>query len=232
MRLLVIASLILLPFLASRPASASINPAFEYTGSAIGFDPGAYTIGFEFSLSQSFDVNALGYFSQALATSQQVGIWDSVSDLLTSTTVTSSDPTVGHFDYAPVSLVLGPGTYTIAGTFSDNSVAYLLSGVTSMPGYSWITDEQTSGFGLHYPTDSTGGLYGANGIAQVDFSVVAATPEPGFYGTLLLGLSGLATAVGIARLSVESSGSQITHFTTPFSACQLPSWKASGFPAL
>jgi len=37
---------------------------------------------------------------------------------------------------------------------------------------------------------------------------------------------------GIARLSVESSGSQITHFTTPFSARQRLSWKASRFPAL
>ena len=40
------------------------------------------------------------------------------------------------------------------------------------------------------------------------------------------------TGPGIARLSVESSGSQITHFTMPFCAGQLSSWKASGFPAL
>jgi hypothetical protein len=37
---------------------------------------------------------------------------------------------------------------------------------------------------------------------------------------------------GNARLSVESSGSQITHLTTPFSARQVPSWKASEIPAL
>ena len=32
---------------------------------------------------------------------------------------------------------------------------------------------------------------------------------------------------GIARLSVESSGSRIPHFTMPFAAEQLPSWEAS-----
>ena len=33
-------------------------------------------------------------------------------------------------------------------------------------------------------------------------------------------------------IGVLLSGSQITHFTTPFSAWQLLSWKASRFPAL
>jgi len=43
---------------------------------------------------------------------------------------------------------------------------------------------------------------------------------------------GVLKVAEIARLSVESSGSLVNHFTTPFSAWQLPSWKASGFPAL
>ena len=50
--------------------------------------------------------------------------------------------------------------------------------------------------------------------------------------TGLLCVKSARATTEIARLSVESSGSLVNHFTTPFSAWQLPSWKASGFPAL
>lgn len=67
------------------------------------------------------------------------------------------------------------------------------TGITTLAGYTWDTDEQTYGFGLNEPTVSTGG-YGNNGILWADFSVGSSViPEPSsllLFGTGLLGVAG------------------------------------------
>lgn len=148
------------------------------------------SLGFEFSLSTPETINALGYTTVGFASDQQVGIWDSAGTLLTSATVSTGDSVVGHFAWTAIAaLILGPGTYTIGGTYDGGPLPSFASGVTSIHGYAWIEDEQANGAVLSDPTFSAGG-YGANGIPQVDFSVSAgAVPEPATWITLILGLA-------------------------------------------
>jgi hypothetical protein len=177
--------------LSGRAAEAAvINPAYEYSSAGTLSDDRPFTLGFEFSLSTQETVDALGYTTVGFASDQQVGIWDSAGALLTSATVSTSDSVVGHFAWTTISaLTLGPGTYTIGGTYDGGLVPTFASGVTSIPGYTWIADEQANGAVLSDPTFSAGG-YGANSIAQVDFSVRAgAVPEPATWITLILGLA-------------------------------------------
>jgi hypothetical protein len=176
--------------------AAVINPAYEYSSAVTLSDDRPFTLGFEFSLSTPETVNAVGYTTVGFVSDQQVGIWNSAGALLTSVTVSTGDSVVGHFAWTTITaLTLGLGTYTIGGTYDGGPVPTLATGVTSMPGYTWIEDEQANGAVLTDPTFSAGG-YGTNGIPQVDFSVsTAAIPEPETWITLILGLaiSGVVT---------------------------------------
>ncbi len=157
-----------------------IDPAYEFSSVGNLNDSRPFTLGFEFSLSSSETVNALGYTTIGFTSPQQVGLWNSSGILLASTTISPGDNPSGHFDWDSIApLTLAAGTYTIGGTYDGGPFASYASGVTTIPGFTWITDEQQYGAGLNYPTVSTGGGYGTNGIPQVDFSVSAPGPVPG-----------------------------------------------------
>jgi hypothetical protein len=181
-------------------AKADLTPVVEYTSTGALYDTRPFTLGYEFQLSRTFDITALGYWAPGLVVAngyqatQQVGVWDSSGNLLASATVSDTDPIIGHFQYQTIStLVLGPGTYMIGGTYDGGVFQSFATGVTSQPGYTWVTDEWTYGPGLNDPTTSSGGTYGANGIFQVDLATSStATPEPGYYGVLALGVGTLA----------------------------------------
>jgi hypothetical protein len=178
----------------------AITPAYEYTSTGSFNDSRPFTLGFEFSLSAPVTINALGYTTDGFTSDQQVGIWDSSGALVTSTTVATTDPVTGHFAYAAIGdVTLAAGTYTIGGAYDGGPFPADATGVTTIPQFTYITDEQTLGSGLNEPTESTGGTYGPNGITQVDFSV--AVPEPETWALMLLGLGAVGVATRVGRRS-------------------------------
>ena len=182
--------------------AGSFTPAVEYSSSETLSSGAQYTIGYEFTTSVTLDVNALAYFNDGKGDNHEVGLWTSTGTLLASTTVLSTDPVQGHFQYDSIPvLVLAPGTYRIGGQYLGNGdpVPYLATGITTIPGYTYVTDEQTEASGLNFPTNSTDGFYGQNGILAVDFSAVASVPEPGSLVLLSTGALAVVAYSGSRR---------------------------------
>ena len=193
-----------LSVLAATEATAQVNPAYEFSSVGELSDSRDFSLGFQFSLSDSKTVNALGYTTIGFTQDEQVGIWDSVGNLVTSATVLTTDSVTGHFAWHGISAVtLAAGTYTIGGTFQGGPFPSYVSGAFDAPGFTWLTDEQSYGSGLIQPTLATYGGYGDHGISQVNLSFGgSAAPEPASWAMMLGGFGMIGGAMRARRKAV------------------------------
>ena len=139
-------------------AAADTNPVFQFTSYDHSWnDNRPFTMGYEFTTSVTFDINALGYWNDGLQNNHQVGLWDTSGNLLTSTTVLGTDSATAGFFFHSLSVdyILGPGTYVIGGEFlgglgGDTDFQPFPAfadpdGISTLPGYTWNRDEQVLG---------------------------------------------------------------------------------------
>jgi hypothetical protein len=176
------------------------TPAVEYaTSSALSFNPGfGFTLGYQFSMSGPFTVDALAYFNDGLGNDHSVQLWNSTGGNVIQTTVTASDPVQGHFQYTSFTPIpLPAGVYTIGGFHVGGSgtIPFDAAGVVTVPGYTWIKDVHANG-AFTYPTISDCfGSCGQNPWLAVTFSIVPAVAVPES-STVLLLATGLAGILG------------------------------------
>ena len=186
-----------LALVAASPAAAQIGPAFTYTGGSTLSDTRPFTLGYSFTLSDATTVNALGYWVGDNLTSHRVAIWDMSGNMLTSGTVTAADTLLGNYRYDSIApLLLGAGSYVIGGEFFGGNFPTNLTGVNNASTYGW-TQDRYAGVGFTFPTSTSSGGYGQQGIAMVNFSVLqtAAVPEPATWAMMLIGFGGIGVSL-------------------------------------
>ena len=207
------------PVVAGSAPITGITPAFDYFSAPqviyterTAENPRApanppTTLGYSFTLDMPSTVNALGYWSDGNLVSEQVGIWDSLGNPITSTIV-NFDATllseVGGYFYTllttPVVLEAGK-TYVIGGSISEGGkFPGFLSGLDPAPGYTAFASRESLGGGFtfpvnEYPFDPEG--FGPQSIALVNFSFshVSAVPEPATWAMMLLGFGVVGTSI-------------------------------------
>jgi hypothetical protein len=160
------------------------------TGQTLANAP--FTLGWEFTANKSFQVVALGFFDDrqdGLAESHPVGLWDSLGNLLASTTVATTDVLVNQWRYSgivPVALTAGADYYVGAlyTSGSDNVVFPGSSGVSTTANITYLNATYGEGSTLTDPTIAfgTNGFYGPN---------IAAAPELSTWAMMLIGFAGI-----------------------------------------
>lgn len=188
-----------------------------FTGAATGSQlaDGPFTIGWSFTVSSAITVSNLAVFQDngvGLLESHDVGIWDSLGNLIVSATVIPADPCIadqlGFQDWCIVGVnaKLGPGTYTIGAVYNNLLDPLIFPGTlagegianVNGPGVTLIQNEYIAGGALMDPINTTGdtmSYFGPN------FTYGTSTvPEP---GTLVLLGSGLIGAVGLVRRKIN-----------------------------
>jgi len=201
-RLLVLlsATLVLLSASAARADTAGVS----FTSPGTAFNNGVgFSLGFAFTATGDFTVDALGYFdNNGLTEVHQVGLYNSSGTLLATATVSGSGTQVGFFNYTPISdvdLIAGQ-SYQVVGTSGViDPYAFDPVGFTTASNVTFDNSVYTPGDTLAFgtSTDSNIGYFGPN-FEEVSASTV---PEP---STLALFGTGLLSACGLVRRRLQS----------------------------
>jgi hypothetical protein len=163
---------------ASLSAAKAQQLGVDFSYPSTNFSNGAWTLGYEFYVNSSVTVTGLAVYDPngnnfdigtALPQSQEVGLWDSSGNLLTSTWVNAgTTPTLGNGWFASASttpVVLTAGDYyTVGATSGSENYTWNPTGFTSISQISFVSDEFVSGGSLQFPTSYSGvtGWFGGN----------------------------------------------------------------------
>lgn len=190
------------------PASAQTFAAVtSITGGSLSQTNPNLTYGFAFTVNQTFEITALGYYdsgADGLTGAHIVGLYDSTGNtLLTSGTVQAGTASTlsNGYRYAPVAYTLNAGSYVLAGTSVDIDT-YLSSptAVGTAPGLT--LNGGRIGFGstqgvLSPPNSAVGS---ALSYQTVNFQYFdASAPEPASWAMMLGGFAVIGGAMRTRR---------------------------------
>lgn len=174
------------------------EPIIDFTGGMVDSVSADVTYGYDFAVTHSFTVTGLGVFesfTQALASSHAVGLWDDKGELLATSVVSGTGDTepsisaLGHWrivKIAPVKLEIG--RYFVGVSYLVGSAEVLLDATpVSLEDVSYGTARYQFGNSLMFPT---------NTFASSLVGPVVLVPEPAI---LLL----LSTGLGVATIRVS-----------------------------
>ncbi len=146
------------------PAKA-ILPGIDNLSGGTNSGNGSWTLGYEFNLSKTSVIDALGSYDQngdGLNGRYDIGLWDTSGNLLSTASVSGSgDPLVSSFRWADIAdITLGQGNYIVAsaGAWSTNGDNYFYSGSYTTNVLTYVNNKYRVGSSLQFPISSAAGV--------------------------------------------------------------------------